>query len=61
MHQVAAHAIRKMSTESSGLVSMREDAIAKVIKGRTTFEEVLRHTPPTLDVRPVAEIMSLVG
>ncbi len=56
-----AHVIRKMCVDSTGMVSMREDAIVKVIKGLTSFEEVARHTPQTGEVRPIAEIMSNVG
>ena len=61
LNQQPAHIIRQMCVESSGLVSMREDAIIKVIKGLTSFEEVARHTPQTGTVRPIAEIMSQIG
>ncbi len=54
-----AHDIRRLSVESTGLVSMREDAVAKVIRGVTTFEEVLKHTPRTFGVRPLRQIMTL--
>ena len=54
-----AHLIRKISCDTTGLVSMREDAIAKVIRGYTTFEEVLRTTPKTFDSRPLSQIMTL--
>ncbi len=61
LHQQPAHLIRQMCVESSGLVSMREDAVIKVIKGFTSFDEVARHTPQTGAVRPIAEIMSQIG
>jgi type IV pilus assembly protein PilB len=61
LNEQPSHIIRKMCVESSGLVSMREDAIVKVIKGFTSFEEVARHTPPTSAVRPIAELMAHVG
>ncbi len=54
-----AHEIRRISVETTGLVSMREDAIAKVVQGHTTFEEVLKHTPRTFSLRPLQQIISL--
>lgn len=54
-----AHVIRQISCDTTGLVSMREDAIAKVIRGYTTFEEVLRTTPRTFKPRPLNQIMTL--
>ena len=54
-----AHVIRNVSVETTGLVSMCEDAIGKVLRGITTFEEVLKHTPRTMVVRPVRQIMTL--
>jgi hypothetical protein len=38
---------------------MREDAVAKVIKRTTTFEEVLKHTPRTFVMRPLRQILSM--
>ena len=54
-----AHVIRELSVETTGLISMREDACAKVVRGYTTFDEVLRHTPRTFSVRPLRQILSL--
>jgi len=54
-----AHEIREISMESTGLVSMREDAVSKVIRGVTTFEEVLKHTPQTFAMRPLHQIRTL--
>lgn len=54
-----AHIIRELSVETTGLISMREDACAKVVRGYTTFDEVLRHTPRTFSVRPLRQILSL--
>lgn len=54
-----AHIIRELSVETTGLISMREDACAKVVRGQTTFDEVLRHTPRTFNVRPLRQILSL--
>jgi type IV pilus assembly protein PilB len=54
-----AHVIRQLSIDTTGLVSMREDALSKVIRGLTTFEEVVKHTPKTFGVRPLHQILSL--
>ncbi len=54
-----AHQIRMVSMESTGLVSMREDAIAKVVRGTTTFEEVLKQTPRTFASRPLQQILTM--
>ena len=54
-----AHVIRNVSVETTGLISMCEDAIGKVLRGTTTFEEVLKHTPRTMVVRPVRQILTL--
>jgi type IV pilus assembly protein PilB len=54
-----AHTIRKISSESTGLISMREDGIAKVIRGLTTFDEVLSQTPAMYETRPLRQIMSM--
>lgn len=56
-----AHEIREISMETTGLVSMREDAVGKVIKGVTTYEEVLKHTPRTFKMRPLRQILSMTS
>lgn len=59
LQRLTAHQIREISTESTGLVSMREDAIAKVVQGITTFEEVYKQTPRTFATRPLQQILSM--
>ncbi len=54
-----AHEIRQIGVETTGLVSMREDGIAKVIRGMTTFDEVLKKTPATFQTRTLSHIISL--
>ncbi len=54
-----AHVIRRISTETTGLVSMREDGIAKVVRGFTTFEEVLSQTPRTFETRSLRQILQM--
>ncbi len=55
----SAHVIRQLSVETTGLISMREDACAKVVRGMTTFDEVFRHTPRTFEMRPLRQILAL--
>lgn len=55
----SSHEIRRICMESTGLISMREDGIAKVIRGSTTFEEVLRRTPQCGETRPLRQILAL--
>jgi type IV pilus assembly protein PilB len=54
-----AHQIRQISMDTTGLVSMREDALSKVFNGVTSFEEVLKHTPRTFELRPISQIVAL--
>jgi type IV pilus assembly protein PilB len=59
LQKKTAQEIRQISMESTGLVSMREDGISKVIAGHTTLEEVLYHTPRTFGIRPLKSILNL--
>lgn len=59
LQKKTAHEIRRISVDSTGLISMREDAISKVIRGTTTYEEVIKHTPRTFNLRSIRQIMTL--
>ena len=59
LQKKTAHEIRQISMETTGLVSMREDGVAKVVKGITTFEEILEHTPRTFAMRPLRQVLTL--
>lgn len=54
-----AHTIRRISADTTGLISIREDAITKVVRGKSTFEEVLKHTPKSFEPRTLPELMAL--
>lgn len=56
-----SYEIRKLSVETSGLVTLLEDGIAKVAMGETTISEVLRHVPRTGAPRPIIEIRRSLG
>jgi type IV pilus assembly protein PilB len=53
--------IRRISVETSGLVTLLEDGIAKAAQGLTTPHEILRCLPRLGKPRPVGEILRLVG
>ena len=53
--------IRRISTETSGLVTLLEDGIAKAADGETSFEEIIRELPRLSSPRPLAELRRLLG
>ena len=54
-----ANAIRQICTDSTGLVSMCEDGIAKAVRGITTFEDILRRAPRMYSTRPLRQILAM--
>ena len=56
-----SHQIRKISTETTDLVTLIEDGIAKAARGITTIEEVLRCLPRLLNPRPLDDLRRLLG
>jgi len=53
--------IRRISIESSGLVSLLEDGIIKATQGQTSFEEIMRSLPRLTKPRPIQELHRLQG
>lgn len=53
--------IRNLSIETSGLVTLLEDAMLKASFGETTLEEVFRCIPRLIHPRPLDEIRRLLG
>ncbi|MGE3508346.1 MAG: GspE/PulE family protein [Vicinamibacterales bacterium] len=53
--------IRRISTETSGLVTLLEDGILKAAAGETSFEEILRELPRLAPPRPLAELRRMLG
>ena len=53
--------IRKISIESTGLVTLLEDGIYKAACGLTTIEELLRCLPRLQKPRTVEELKILMG
>ena len=56
-----SHEIRRISRESSSLVSLFEDGIVKAAKGLTTVREITRVLPRLDRPRPLPELRRLVG
>lgn len=53
--------IRRVSMETSGLVTLIEDGIAKAALGQTTISEVLKNLPRMEKPRPIPELFRLTG
>ena len=53
--------IRKISMETTGLVTLFEDAVFKAAMGITTLDEVFRCVPRLLPPRPLKEVKRLQG
>jgi type IV pilus assembly protein PilB len=51
-----SYEIRRISTESSGLVTLLEDAIFKAAEGLTSYDEIIRQIPRLAKPRPLAAI-----
>jgi type IV pilus assembly protein PilB len=56
-----SYEIRRISAQTSGLVTLLEDGILKAAQGVTSHEELIRCLPRLLKPRPVAELRRLLG
>jgi type IV pilus assembly protein PilB len=56
-----SYEIRRISIESTGLVSLLEDGIYKASEGQTSFEEIIRTLPRLARPRPLPELHRLQG
>ncbi len=56
-----SYEIRRISIESTGMVSLLEDGILKAEAGLTTFEEIIRTLPRLAKPRPLPELRRLQG
>jgi len=61
LNKKTSYDIRKISTETSGLVTLLEDGIVKAANGVTTIQEVFRSLPRVGKPRPVLELRRLLG
>ena len=53
--------IRRISTETTGLVTLLEDGITKAAAGLTSFEEIIRTLPRLSKPRPMSELQRMQG
>jgi len=53
--------IRRISIETSGLVTLLEDGIAKAARGEVSLPEVLQRLPRSVKPRPLHELRRLLG
>lgn len=56
-----SYEIRRISTQSTGLVTLLEDGIWKAAQGQTSYEEIVRHLPRLAKPRPLQELRRLQG
>jgi len=60
IEQKTSQDIRRISTESTGLVTLLEDGLVKAATGLTSIEEVLRSLPRLQKPRPLPELQRLL-
>jgi type IV pilus assembly protein PilB len=60
IEQKTSQEIRKIGTESTGLVTLLEDGLVKAAAGLTSIEEVLRSLPRLQKPRPLPELQRLL-
>jgi len=61
LQRKTSYELRRIAIENAGLVTLMEDALAKVSMGITTLEEIFRCVPRLLQPRPIHEIKRLLG
>ena len=61
LQRATSYEIRSIAMETTGLVTLVEDAITKAVMGLTTVDEVRRQTPRLSKPRPIREIARLQG
>jgi type IV pilus assembly protein PilB len=61
LQKKSSYEIRRISVETSGLVTLLEDGLLKAAKGLVSLQEVLRQLPRLGKVRPMQELRRLSG
>ena len=61
INRKTSYEIRTISLESSGLVTLLEDGIAKAAAGITSFDEIIRTLPRLAKPRQLPELHRLLG
>jgi len=57
----SSYEIRKISIDTTSLVTLMEDALSKAVVGITTLDEIFRCVPRLIAPRPIHEINRLLG
>jgi len=53
--------IRRISVETSGLVTLLEDGLVKAAQGQTSLAEIIRYMPRLERARPLADLKRILG
>ncbi|ACN17771.1 TapB [Desulforapulum autotrophicum HRM2] len=61
LNHKSSYEIRKISIDTTNLVTLMEDAVSKAVVGITTLDEIFRCVPRLILPRPVPEINRLLG
>jgi type IV pilus assembly protein PilB len=61
LNRKTSYDIRRISLETSGLVTLVEDGLVKAARGETSLQEVLRNLPRLHKARPLQELRRLTG
>jgi len=59
--RATSHEIRRISRESTGLMTLLEDGVLKASRGLTTVDEIVRMLPRLDRPRPLHELRRLIG
>ena len=61
IQKCTSHEIRRISLDTSGMVTLLEDGLLKASRGETTLAEVFRYLPRLDKPRPLTDLKRLVG
>ncbi|MDQ6984650.1 MAG: GspE/PulE family protein [Ghiorsea sp.] len=61
INQEPSHVVRRISCDTTDLLSLMEDGLYKALKGHTTIEEVYRIAPRSNSNRSVEDIIKIMG
>lgn len=61
LNQKTSYEIRRISMETTGLVTLLEDGMGKAAQGTTSLQEVMKNLPTLEAPRPLDQILRLIG
>jgi type IV pilus assembly protein PilB len=61
LNKKTTYEMRRISTETSGLITLLEDGLVKASTGMTSIQEVFRSLPRVSKPRPILELRRLLG